>query len=284
MSLMGTLAKVAVGIAVAKGVGSMMQRKGEGPFGGGGTSTGRSSGGLEGMMGDILGGGASRRNRAPRGDGNVLGGSGGGLGDFLEELGDYAPDRPAGRNAPGRSGGGLDDLIGGLGGGSGGGGLGDILGGMLGGALGGAATQRGGGFGEILNDSLGNCGEPKIQPTREQDATAGLMLRAMIQAAKADGRVDAREQEKLLGNLGDVSADERRFVEAELRGPVDVRGLVRQVPRGLEAQVYTMSIMGIDLDNRKEAEYLHELATALQIDRQQVNHIHARLGVPALYG
>ena len=281
MSLMGTLAKVAIGIAVAKGVGSMMQRKGEGPFGGG-ASTGGRGGGLEDMMGDILGGGPARRNPAPRGDGNVLGGSGGGLGDFLEELGNYAPDRPTGRSAPGR-GGGLDDLIGGLGG-SGGGGLGDLLGGMLGGALGGGATKRGGGFGEILNESLGNCGEPKVKPTREQDAAAGLMLRAMIQAAKADGRVDAREQEKLLGNLGDVSPEERRFVEAELKAPVDVKGLARQVPRGLEAQVYTMSIMGIDLDNRKEAEYLHELATALKIDRQQVNHIHARLGVPALYG
>ncbi|MGB3316313.1 MAG: DUF533 domain-containing protein [Albidovulum sp.] len=283
MSLMGTLAKVAIGIAVAKGVGSMMQRKGEGPLGGGVSSGGRGSG-LEDMMGDILGGGASRRDTSSRGGGNVLGGSGGGLGDFLEELGDYAPDRPTGRSAPGRSGGGLDDLIGGLGGGSGGGGLGDLLGGMLGGALGGAATKRGGGFGDILNDSLGNCGEPKVRPSREQDAAAGLMLRAMIQAAKADGRVDAREQEKLLGNLGDVSPEERRFVEAELRAPVDVRGLAGQVPRGLEAQVYTMSIMGIDLDNQKEAEYLHELATALRIDRQQVNHIHARLGVPAIYG
>jgi hypothetical protein len=282
MSLMGTLAKVAIGVAVAKGVGSMMQRKGQGPLGGGTSSGGRGTG-LEDMMGDILGGGASRRNTAPRGDGNVLGGSGGGLGDFLEELGGYAPDQPTGRSAPGRSGGGLDDLIGGLGKGSGGG-LGDILGGMLGGALGGAATKRGGGFGEILNESLGNCGEPKVKPTQEQDAAAGLMLRAMIQAAKADGRVDAREQEKLLGNLGDVSPEERRFVEAELKAPVDVSGLARQVPRGLEAQVYTMSIMGIDLDNQKEAEYLHELATALRIDRQQVNHIHARLGVPVIYG
>lgn len=283
MSLMGTLAKVAIGVAVAKGVGSMMQRRGEGPLGGGAGSGGRGTG-LEDMMGEILGGGASRRDPGARGNGNVLGGSGGGLGDFLEELGDHASGRPAGRRAPGRGGGGLDELIGGLGGGTGGGGLGDILGGMLGGTLGGAATKRGGGFGEILNDSLGNCGEPKLRPTRDQEAAAGLMLRAMIQAAKADGRVDAREQEKLLGHLGDVSAEERRFVEAELRAPVDVRGLARQVPGGLEAQVYTMSVMGIDLDNRKEAEYLHDLATALGIDRQQVNHIHARLGVPALYG
>ncbi len=60
-------------------------------------------------------------------------------------------------------------------------------------------------------------------------------------------------------------------------------GLARQVPRGLEAQVYTMSVMAIDLDNRNEAQYLHQLASTMGIDQRQVNQIHARLGVPALY-
>jgi uncharacterized membrane protein YebE (DUF533 family) len=109
------------------------------------------------------------------------------------------------------------------------------------------------------------------------------MLRAMIQAAKSDGRIDAAEQRKLLGNLGDVSAEERRFVEAEMQAPVDVAGLARQVPRGLEPQVYTMSVMAIDLDNRNEAQYLHQFASALGLDAARVNQIHARLGVPQLY-
>ena len=52
----------------------------------------------------------------------------------------------------------------------------------------------------------------------------------------------------------------------------------------MEAQVYAMSIMGIDLDNRNEAQYLHDLATELGIDKRGVNHIHAQLGVPSIYG
>ena len=299
MSLMGTLAKVAIGVAVAKGV-SMMQKSGanasggSGPFGGSHSPGGKGSG-IEDMMGEILGG---RGARAPGGgtrtgtgaDGGILGGSGGGLGDFLEELGPYASGADRKTETRGRTGG-LDDLIGSLGaGGAQGGGLGDLLGGLLGGlagASGGAAMGRSGGrggsFGDILNQSLGNRGEPDVQPTREQDAAAALMLRAMIQAAKSDGKIDAREREKLLGNLGDVSSEEKRFVDAEMQAPVDVDGLARQIPRGLEAQVYTMSVMAIDLDNRNEAQYLHQLATAMGIDQRQVNHIHARLGVPALY-
>ncbi|MCB2116724.1 MAG: tellurite resistance TerB family protein [Rhodobacteraceae bacterium] len=296
MSLMGTLAKVAIGVAVAKGVGSMIQKSGGGSAGSGGTfggkySPGGSGGGLEDMMGEILGGKSTKTSgrTADTGGGSIFGGSGGGIGDFLEELG--GKGQSGGTVTRGTQGGGLDDLLGGiLGGGQGsapsGGGLGDLLGGLLGGALGGAAggaSGRGGSFGDILNQSFGNRGEPSVQPTREQDAMAGLMLRAMIQAAKADGKVDADEQKKLLGNLGDISAAEKRFVEGELQAPVDVQGLARQVPKGLEAQVYTMSVMAIDLDNRNEAQYLHQLATAMGIDQRSVNQIHARLGVPALY-
>lgn len=307
MSLMGTLAKVAIGVAVAKGVGGLIQ-KSSGAGTGSGTGSGGTfggqysprggSGGLEDMMGDILGGKATK-TAAPTGGGSIFGGSGGGIGDLLEELGGHGQSAGA---PSGRSGGGLDDLLGGILGGSQGnaqagpiggqtgGSLGDLLGGLLGGALGGAAggaasgtTGRGGSFGEALNQSLGNRGEPDVQPTRDQNAAAALMLRAMIQAAKADGKVDAEEQRKLLGNLGDVSAEERRFVENEMRAPVDVQGLARQVPKGLEAQVYTMSVMAIDLDNRAEAQYLHQLATALGLDQRMVNHVHARLGLPALY-
>ncbi|HQU70042.1 MAG TPA: DUF533 domain-containing protein [Albidovulum sp.] len=318
MSLMGTLAKVAIGIAVAKGVGSMMGKKasaGTGSAGSGGTfggpnSPGAGGGGLEDMMGEMLGGkrGGTTRTSAPQGGGT----GSGGIGDLLNELGGYAPggagQTQTGGGQVGRSsggGGGLDDLIGSLGGGQGGGGLGDLLGGLLGGAQGkagqagggslgdllggllggamGGAASGGGGFGDLLNQSLGNRGEPDATPTPQQNAAAGLMLVAMIQAAKADGKVDAAEQKKLLGNLGDITPEEKRFVEAQLAAPLDPDGLAGQVPQGLEAQVYMMSLMAIDLDNQNEAQYLHRLATAMGLDKQVVNQIHAQAGAPQLY-
>lgn len=333
MSLVGTLAKVAIGVVIAKGVGSMIQKGrasggssgGAAPEAGGGSVFGGpySPGGtgLEDMMGEVLGGGrAAGTNRtaggrtAPAPDagfGPATGGDsglgGGGLGGFLEELagaGRTGRAAPGGGTAPqgGGLGGGLDDLLGQLGGAlgggtagpAGGGSLGDLLGGLLGGLAGGMATGGAGGgaspgkpdapFGEVLNQSLRNRGEPSVAPTAGQDAAAALMLRAMIMAAKCDGRIDETERQKLLGNLGDVSAAERRFVETELAAPIDVAGLARQVPRGLEPQVYTMSVMAIDLDSQAEARYLDALAQALGIGRDQVNHIHARLGLPALYG
>jgi uncharacterized membrane protein YebE (DUF533 family) len=163
------------------------------------------------------------------------------------------------------------------------------LGGLVG-AAGGAAAAPGraapepnAGFGDLLNQSLRNYGEPDVPPVPQQEAAAALLLRAMIQAAKSDGKVDDAERAKLLDGLKDATQAEVDFVKAELAAPVDIEGLARQVPKGLEAQVYTMSVMAITLDNKAEAQYLNELATALHLAPAQVNSIHTQLGVPTLY-
>lgn len=317
MSLVGTLAKVAIGVAIAKGMQSMSQKSdtsakdaGTGGLFGGAHSPNPANGtGLEDMMGSILGGksgqGSARQSTdASAGQAGGLGGlleqlaggaqgggaQGGGLGDLLGGLLGGAGGAAGGQTA--QSGGGLGDLLGGLLGGAGGaaaggaagqGGLGDLLGGLLGGAATGGAASNNRSFGDVLNASLSNKGEPDVTPTPEQNAVAALMLRAMIQADKADGKIDDAEKQKLLGNLTDATAEEMAFVKREMARPVDIEGLANSVPNGLQSQVYTMSVMAINLDNQQEAQYLHSLAQALGIDKQAVNHIHGKLGVPALY-
>ena len=260
MSLMGTLAKVAVGIAVAKGVKSLTT--------GGGSP--RSTGG-GGMLGDLLknvaGGQQQAGGRQQGGDilGDLLGGLAGGT---------------AGRSSgPGASVG-LDNIMEGLtrGGGNASGGLGDILG-KLGGA-GGAA----GGLGGLLTNALENRGQVTQKTNQSEEEAAGLLIRAMLQAAKADGQIDEAEKQKLLGRLGDLDQNEVNFINAELNRGVDLDGLVRDTPRGMEQQVYMMSLMGIDLDSQQEAQYLHDLGGALGMDRNQVNQVHEMLGVQSLYG
>jgi uncharacterized membrane protein YebE (DUF533 family) len=282
MSLLGTLAKVAIGVAVAKGVGSMMK----GGASGGGilgnaqkqAPSGGQGGGLGDLLGQVLGGGQQSGNSGG------LGGKGG-LGDLLEGLGGSQGSTSSG----GGLGGGLGDILGQLtkgaqGGGAGG--LGDILGQLTGKATqqsGQAKQGNGGSFGDIFNDALRGGGEPKAQPSVDQEAVAALMLSAMIQAAKCDGNLDDGERKKLLSNLKDATPEEMAFVKHELESPVDVDGLVRQVPRGLEQQVYTMSVMAINLDNKNEALYLDKLAKGLGIGKQQADAIHDHIGVPKLY-
>jgi len=275
MSWMGTLAKVGMGVMVAKGVGKMVSNRGAGG--------GAGAGGLGGMLGGMMGGGQTGAG----GLGGMLGGMMGGQQQ--------------------RGGGGIGDVLGGLmGGGAAAGGLGSILsgrggtgaqsGGGLGGLLdslaGGGAPQAGGsvppppqqgGFGGALNSAFDNFGEPEQAPTPSQEETAKVMLRAMLSAAKSDGQIDDSEKEKILGHLGDISQDEMAFVRQELSSPVDLEGLARDVPQGMEQQAYLMSVMAIDLDSAEEARYLDQLAKAMNIDPQTCNAIHDQLGAPKLY-
>ncbi len=289
MSLMKTLAKVAIGVAVAKGASAMMNKSSSG-------SSAGQSGGLGGLLGGLMGqsGGQAGGSRPHGGTHSPGAGAGGGLegmlGGFLGGSGG------AGRGTGGGMAGGLGGLLEQLGGGgSSAGGLGGLLGGLAG------ATGAGGilagadpslrkrpertdhSFGEVLNSQFDATPEPEIEPSQDQEAAAGLMLAAMIQAAKSDGTFDAAERDKLLDKLGDVDAEEAAFVNAQLKAPVDIEALVRQTPRGMGAQIYAMSLLGIDLDTQDEAQYLHKLASAYGMKPADVNEIHAQMGIPSLY-
>ena len=268
MSLMKTLAKVAIGVAVAKGASAMMQKRGGSTGGGaglggllGGLAGGQGQGGagLQDMLGGLMGGTQG---------GGAAGGMGG-LGGLLEGLG--------GSEGHGK---GLQGMLGGLAGGAGAAGL---LG-ALGGAMGQRPADNGASFGQVLNSNFDQTPEDPIEPTADQEAAAALMLRAMIQAAKSDGQLDDAEQEKLMGQLGgDIDAQEAAFLRTEMQRDVDAQALAREVPNGMGPQVYAMSVLAIDLDSQAEAQYLHTLAQALGMDSNSVNDIHAQLGVPSLY-
>lgn len=294
MSLMKSLARVAAGVMLAKGIGAVMKnaqnRQGQG--GSRPSSGGRSSGGL---LDDLLGsntGGGGNRNTGSGGLadmlGQVLGGRSGGAGSGSSYGGANSPRR-------GQAQGGLGGILDQLSTGAAAGGLGGLLGGILGG--GGSQqpspqeklVQRGSqptndaSFGELFNDAIAKGDEPEIAPTPEQNALAGLMLKAMIQAAKSDGEIDEKEKAKLMSEFGDLDDDERAFIREQMAAPVDAAALAREVPEGYGPQIYLMSLMAIEFDNRKEAEYLHALAENLGLDKATVNGIHDKVGVINLY-
>ncbi|WP_299297708.1 DUF533 domain-containing protein [uncultured Tateyamaria sp.] len=272
MSLMKTLAKVAIGVAVAKGASAMMKNRDGAP------GQASSAGGLGGLLGGLSGGGSAAGGAGGLQDmlGGLMGGGQGagsaggmgGLGGLLEGLGG------------GGQGGGLQGMLGGLAGGAGAGGL---LGALSGGLAQRPASNNAT-FGQVLNSNFDQTPEEPIEPTADQEAAAALMLRAMIQAAKSDGQLDDAEQEKLMGQMGgDIDAEEAAFVRAEMARDVDVNALVRDVPQGMGPQVYAMSVLAIDLDSQAEAQYLHQLAQGFGMDASAVNDIHAQLGVASLY-
>ena len=118
----------------------------------------------------------------------------------------------------------------------------------------------------------------------EAEAAAGLMLRAMIQAAKSDGGIDAAEKKKILETVGeDADAESLAFVKKQLSAEVDPEALARDTPDAQKMQVYSMSLMPIRVDTEAEAQYLDTLASELGLDQQTVNMLHLQMGVQPLY-
>ena len=292
MSLGKTLLKVAIGVAVVKGISAMTQGGASTPEPAPERKAGRGTpfdpkasgqaGGLEDLLTDILGSGGQPKGGAQQG--SQTGGSGGGLGDLLTQMSGQKRSSPR-ASAPK---GGLEDILGQLTGRSS---EPEDTGLVLGGArkpsgkVSGKAS--GGGVGDLLDQVLGDRrpGSPVAlpEPQREEELSAALMLRAVIQAVKCDGELDEDEKARLMQAMGEADAREVKAVQAELQRPVDVKGLARAVPAGLEPQVYTVTLMAINLDQKAEAEYLHKLAGELDLSPDQVNAIHDRAGAPRLY-
>lgn len=107
-----------------------------------------------------------------------------------------------------------------------------------------------------------------------------VLVRAMMNAAKADGRIDRQEQQNILARLDDRSGDAVAMLRAEWKQPLDVRDFAWSVPIGMEQQVYTMSLIAIDLDVQREFAYLNELAQGLRLSDEVRAQIHRRVGAP----
>lgn len=112
----------------------------------------------------------------------------------------------------------------------------------------------------------------------EQQSLAQNLLRAMISAAKADGHIDPAEQNNIFAQMDklNVSAEDKAFVMDELRKPLDVDAVAHAARTPEEAaELYTVSLLAIDVDNPSERAYLALLAARLKLDEKLVTHLHA---------
>ena len=246
MSFMRTLATVAVGFAAAKGVQKYSQM-----------------GGMAGMQ-DMM--------KNPTGPGGMADQ----LGQMADKMGipggsKAVKDMMASFNMPGGT---SMAGMGGLGG------MGDAaaagFGGLLS-AIKGAATAGGQQMDEMMDGLFKNT---PVSLAAENNAK--LMIRAMIQAAKADGEIDKEEQKTIMEALKGAPKEEIDFVKAELAKPVDVMSLAQDAGEATKAQVYATSLMAIRVDNPNEIAYLRQLATALGMDDAARDKVHASMGVAPL--
>jgi uncharacterized membrane protein YebE (DUF533 family) len=113
-----------------------------------------------------------------------------------------------------------------------------------------------------------------------QDAV--LLIRAMIAAANADGVIDQEERNRILGKLEtlDLSHQEHSFIVRELLSPVGMENIVTAVKsQKMAKQVYTVSLLTIEVDTDAERTYINTLAQRLGLDESDINDIHRKFGI-----
>lgn len=264
------------------------------------TSSGIGGQFLDQMVGGLMRGGAQPGGNWGGGLGSVLGnmlggaqsGGAGGLGGLLGGL--------MGNRAQSGATGGLGDVLGGLMGGAQGGGLGGLLGGLMGGGnrpqSSGVNLGLLGGLAMAAYQMLGKRGETAAQSSlagleqmvasgqgvapaavTEMQQQALVMIKAMINAAKADGKVDEQEQQNILSKVAGVGAKEAEFLQNELAKPLNLEFL-NGIAREMAPDIYLVSLMAINLDTKEEANYMDQLAQTLGLDAQAVNAIHQQMG------
>jgi len=121
-------------------------------------------------------------------------------------------------------------------------------------------------------------------PTQAQalDNLGRVLLQAMIAAARADGKLDGDERRALFEHVGklDLPEAERAELYAALERPVEIQTLVVAATTQAQAvEIYTASLLAIEVDTPAERGYLAMLAAALRLPDALVAHIHREAGV-----
>jgi uncharacterized membrane protein YebE (DUF533 family) len=254
-----------------------------------GGSSGQSGGGqISDMLSNVLSGGKS----------------GGGIGDLISSsLGDGQKSGALGSS--GSIGDLLSNMLGDAGKAVGGnknlavGGLGALIGSMLGGGGKSVGGALGGGLmallGTLAFNALKGAGQsnPRIpagllEPNTDDDQklldqSSDLVLRAMINATKSDGKIDQNEINRIMSKFNEVGVDEegKKYLMTHLKKPMETEKLIAEAKEQpeLAAQMYAASLLAIEVDTPAEKAYLEKLASGLGLSPDVTRRIGQMVGL-----
>jgi uncharacterized membrane protein YebE (DUF533 family) len=122
---------------------------------------------------------------------------------------------------------------------------------------------------------------PHAQPAADGSPFQLVLIRAMVGAAKADGHIDATEQQRLFSEVERLGLDSasKAYVFDLLTQPVDVNSIAGAVSTPEQgAEVYLASRLAIDPDVPAERAYLDALAVKLKLPAELRSHLDAQAG------
>lgn len=117
-----------------------------------------------------------------------------------------------------------------------------------------------------------------FEPEAMSNEAATRIIRAMIAAAAADGRIDEAESGRILAAFRKSGADKEAeaFLMREVAQPSSAAALAEGVGSEAEAmEIYAAARLAVELDTPAEQAFLAELAERLKLDKTLVAHLDA---------
>ena len=233
--------------------------------------------------------------------------------DFMSLLGSMVQSAsPAANNRMSNAGSSIQDLLGSLmnagqnvrnrvgGDNLAAGGIGALIGALMGNSRSTTTSTLGGGMMGLLGmmaykalkNSMGSTSgltaqdpvpQTYTQPTPQQQASdAEIIITAMIDAAKADGQVDAEEFQRITSSLqqNGLGQEGMNYVIQKLQGPMETAKIIAAVNGrpDFAAQVYSASLMAINVDTDAERKYLAKLGKAMGLSDDVMQNIEQLTG------
>ena len=121
---------------------------------------------------------------------------------------------------------------------------------------------------------------PPAADPEPRRALGMALVRTMIAAARADGKLDARETRSVSAAIQrlDLDADEKALVLDELGRSTSLDEIVASARTPEQAaELYTAALLAIEVDTDEERAWLAELAGRLELPLDLVAEIHTRV-------
>lgn len=132
----------------------------------------------------------------------------------------------------------------------------------------------------LKSPPAGSAFLPAADDQAANDRLGLMLIRAMIAAARADGRMDAQESQVIFQRIESLGLDNasQNVLVQEMGHPFDMDAIVNSATSPeVASEIYIASLLAIDVDTAAEKAYLAMLAARLQLPPQLVTELDSQV-------
>lgn len=121
-----------------------------------------------------------------------------------------------------------------------------------------------------------------IEEENELEQTATLILKGMINAAKAGSQIGHEETHTMISLIRESNCcnDTQKLIFEEMQLPLNLDRLVNEIPNeSVAALVYAASLFAIEVDTPAELEYLEQFVQRTGLDARVAQQLLSAVGV-----